>query len=1198
MKGKTKEREFLSKQFIAVNVFILFIITFQMPGLPDAVTPCSAQIYNQVADTNGALGPEGVAAIRIIESGNRLIKTLEKGEAIESHIDNVIRDISAFEVEDAESLRRFGDTEDKLKSTGSSKAWKRHREALDKYRARATEVKGHIEAVKEARKKKAQEGEIKQRIVTLVDSLEKDKLPYEYKLKDSSRLPWRVAEPGEIALLGNAPVVSGSAAQPLRNPPASDDLSPTPDVQITPEVQALAKSLGNDPLTIFRYVYNNYSYTPYYGSVKGSVDTYWEKEGNDYDLSSLLIALLRASNVPARYVKTKARVSAEKLMKITGINDPMAAMEYLDMSEVPVGYYASGGIISHVEVEHVYVEAYIPYGNYRGTGEDDTGKIWVPLDVSFKEIEPVQEGTDIASQMGFDWKAFSNEYLGGLVNMTPLDYYRGKVGGYVSQTYPGQSIDSLKRVDRIRTKLFDFIPGTLPYETVGTPELFSAIPNEQRHYVRFTIPEVLDYAASLPEVSGRRLTLSFEGADAEDQALIEAYGGIFKTPPYLIEVRPILRIDGIRAAEGTVMSAGIGTGFSITYTRPGGKTEVFDHHITTGSFNAVGITTGRVRPEFLTIAQVEPSEEPYIAKMLHSLVMKYHDRQNIARQTLGDTMKIKSRMLISEALVSSREDIKWALGMTPMSFEMSGFMIDAKEMVSGIMPVDGYDRKKIIDFAMVSGHEASYQENAVFEDSMFWVSGLSAVKGLQMLKAMGINVIELEPHTTYMNYALPEVVIEDINNALNMGWRVIAPETTGGLPAVPFIKYDPETGSAGYMIAARAGGLNWNISPITHEEDLTFIKDALEQSGLLRINFEILDPLSPYIAAMGDYFIALLRVVVVADAYAVQVVKEKPVYFDTDYRHYKQGQWPLYAVSPGQYKYKFDGRELLRFHVAEIIVTNEAPSCGPLVYPYRCGESFVARRDRTGDTLKATVIVGTNANVTWTCNGTAPNGGNNGNCNSLPGSGTGPVFSFIPNPPQAASGRTLPLSYQLKATVDIGTMSRDITKVITQDGLDELRQEYEDLPQRDSQERSCFDKDVPTYDALLGLNAEPDRHEWHILRLHNLNQHAVDTDNNFISGDLRVTSGYRCPIGNQREVNRGAGSMTSNHQYGRAFDFNQQSSGDNYDAFDAARNVGAGGDSYLRASNGTRYFLRNGFPPSPGQLPSGVSYVQGHVAWQ
>lgn len=93
----------------------------------------------------------------------------------------------------------------------------------------------------------------------------------------------------------------------------------------------------------------------------------------------------------------------------------------------------------------------------------------------------------------------------------------------------------------------------------------------------------------------------FEGADADDKALIEAYGGIFKTPPYLIEVRPILRIDGMRAAEGSVMSAGTGTCFSITYTRPGGKTEVFDHHITTGSFNAVGITTGRVRPEFLAL---------------------------------------------------------------------------------------------------------------------------------------------------------------------------------------------------------------------------------------------------------------------------------------------------------------------------------------------------------------------------------------------------------------------------------------------------------------------------------------------------------------------------------------------------------------------------------------------------------------------
>ena len=168
----------------------------------------------------------------------------------------------------------------------------------------------------------------------------------------------------------------------------------------------------------------------------------------------------------------------------------------------------------------------------------------------------------------------------------------------------------------------------------------------------------------------------------------------------------------------------------------------------------------------------------------------------------------------TEALVSTHQDRKMILGDIPISFDLSGFTIDAKEMSSAVVPVDGYNRKKVIDYAMLHGHEASYQENRVFEDSMFWVSGLSAVKGLQILKAMDIKIIELEPYQVYTNYNLPDVVITDINNALNMGWRVIVPEETGGLAAIPYIKYDANTGGAGYMIATMAGGVAMDVASV------------------------------------------------------------------------------------------------------------------------------------------------------------------------------------------------------------------------------------------------------------------------------------------------------------------------------------------------------------------------------------------------
>src|SRR2546428_10189399 len=64
---------------------------------------------------------------------------------------------------------------------------------------------------------------------------------------------------------------------------------------ITPEIQALARGLENDPLRIFNYVHDHIRYVLYFGSKKGAQLTLLEKSGNDFDQCALLVALLRAA---------------------------------------------------------------------------------------------------------------------------------------------------------------------------------------------------------------------------------------------------------------------------------------------------------------------------------------------------------------------------------------------------------------------------------------------------------------------------------------------------------------------------------------------------------------------------------------------------------------------------------------------------------------------------------------------------------------------------------------------------------------------------------------------------------------------------------------------------------------------------------------------------------------------------------------
>src|SRR5579863_8443705 len=65
---------------------------------------------------------------------------------------------------------------------------------------------------------------------------------------------------------------------------------------ITPEIQALADGLEDDPLKIFNYVHDHIQHVLYFGSKKGAQLTLLEKSGNDFDQCALLVALLNAAS--------------------------------------------------------------------------------------------------------------------------------------------------------------------------------------------------------------------------------------------------------------------------------------------------------------------------------------------------------------------------------------------------------------------------------------------------------------------------------------------------------------------------------------------------------------------------------------------------------------------------------------------------------------------------------------------------------------------------------------------------------------------------------------------------------------------------------------------------------------------------------------------------------------------------------------
>src|SRR3990172_530897 len=174
-------------------------------------------------------------------------------------------------------------------------------------------------------------------------------------------------------------------------------------------IQELAASVDG-AVGAYELVKNQTRFELYFGSMKGAEQTLREGSGNDADIHQLLVQLLRAKGVPARYVRGVVRISLDQAMNLLGVERVDRVEQALTAAGVPYEPVVTAGGLSAIELEHVWAEAYVSWSNYRGVALDDQGKRWVPLDASFK-FHRVIEGERVLESMGFDAEAFVLEQL-------------------------------------------------------------------------------------------------------------------------------------------------------------------------------------------------------------------------------------------------------------------------------------------------------------------------------------------------------------------------------------------------------------------------------------------------------------------------------------------------------------------------------------------------------------------------------------------------------------------------------------------------------------------------------------------------------------------------------------------------------------------------------------------------------------------
>jgi YD repeat-containing protein len=240
--------------------------------------------------------------------------------------------------------------------------------------------------------------------------------------------------------------VSKAYAEPPQ--PLPDDLNETLDARFTQAIQDQAAALDNDPLKIYNWVRNNIQFVPTYGSIYGAELCLNRKTGNAFDTASLLIALYRESSIPAHYVHGKIQVPIDQARNWLGVDTPDAALAALVSGKIPATFVTdSGGTVTAIQMEHIWVSAYVDYIPSRAEVVHQ-GDQYVVMDPSFKKLD-----------------------AGGAI---------------VPENYP-------------------ILLGTLPYTVLGSTQIYAALPDSLRPGIeppKVNIISVNDIGSGQVEVRG------------------------------------------------------------------------------------------------------------------------------------------------------------------------------------------------------------------------------------------------------------------------------------------------------------------------------------------------------------------------------------------------------------------------------------------------------------------------------------------------------------------------------------------------------------------------------------------------------------------------------------------------------------------------------------------------------------------------
>jgi len=757
----------------------------------------------------------------------------------------------------------------------------RHENTVDKYRGSLDSLLEGIDRLRDESNRKRLI-ETSARLASNIGSIKKKRSD---QIFDPNQLPARQLRPESVKSpkasimefhvdepLGDFRHVHASIEPPL---PTDDDAFSNPDwlsesdeVRLSQVILDKADELSNDTVQIYHWVRNNIAWNPNWGAKQTAQLTLELKSGNAFDIASLTVALMRAANTPARYVHGTIDVPADEVRNWAGgFEDLQSAMDFASSGAMPLGAVISGGVVTAVRMEHVWVEVAIDFVPAKGA-TDGPPDSWISIDPSFKQYEFL-DGLDVAAIAGLDIEQLGQDF----VNTGVVDNAEGWVSGF-----DGATFDIAQ--DDVKVAIDDYVAANLPNPTVGevlggrrtivqeSPTLSASLPNTVvvagTRYASIpaslqqTMTFVFDPSSiggpanavtfSWAELNNERITLTFPSDSADNAVLLEALLPSepitdlsqlpSSVPAYLLGVIPELRLGGAVVLTGEAMTLGEELNFRFNVGVPGIGIIPNEYNVVAGSYLNVSAVSNNASPTRMASLQADIDEmeavtagsdpnqlvalgdERILGDLYYATGLTYYAQVATMSRVSAQQQNKRYELLAGVGTFGYIPEPVFVLGI-PVELRNGGLVSDRPIVAAigadtpGATIEEAASEKQ--SMAFTAGLLSSALEHLVPEE-LFPVEqgttadGISTVKAFQKALDAGQRLYEITPQNFSMTIGalnLDQSTVDNITLAINSGKHVIThtdPVSVPGWSGAGYVVVDPVTGEGAYLISGGANG--------------------------------------------------------------------------------------------------------------------------------------------------------------------------------------------------------------------------------------------------------------------------------------------------------------------------------------------------------------------------------------------------------